>query len=102
MSLNLQPTKLFDTFHIMSSHASNPGRTYGHPFCLSLLQNPFAEISRPRSVIDFLGLPREIRDMVHEHSLCVDGVLAPHKNIFRVDGDYEGPKPTVALLVTNS
>lgn len=40
--------------------------------------------------------------MVYEYVLCVDGVLAPYKEIFGVDGDYEGPQPTVALLATNS
>lgn len=39
--------------------------------------------------------------MVYEHSLCVDGVLAPCNENFRVNGDHEGPPPKVALLATN-
>jgi len=48
-----------------------------------------------------MGFPREVRDMVYEHALCVDGVLAPCEEIFKVNGDYRGPPPTVALLATN-
>ncbi len=39
--------------------------------------------------------------MVYEHALCVDGVLAPCAETFKVNGDYEGPPPTVALLATD-
>lgn len=52
-------------------------------------------------MLDFLGLPREIRDMIYENALCIDGVLAPYKEHWKVKGDYDGPPPTVALFVVN-
>lgn len=48
-----------------------------------------------------MGFPREVREMVYELVLCVDGVLAAYKESYTVDNDYEGPLPTVALLATN-
>ena len=52
-------------------------------------------------MVDIMGFAREVRDMVHEFSLCMDGILAPHREKHKIDGDYDGPPPTVALLATN-
>lgn len=49
---------------------------------------------------DFMRLPREVRDMIYEEALCVDGAIAPYKESYKVDGDHEGPLPTIALLST--
>jgi len=61
-----------------------------------------AKFSRQTGVtVDFMGFPREVRDMVYELALCVDGVLAPCVEHYTIDNDYKGPPPTVALLATN-
>ena len=52
-------------------------------------------------MVGFMEFPREVRDMVYGFSLCVDGILAPYREKYKIDGDYDGPPPTVALLATN-
>lgn len=53
-------------------------------------------------MIDFMGFPREVRDMIYARALCVDGVIAPYKEKYVVEGDYAGPAPTVALLAVST
>jgi len=52
---------------------------------------------------DFEKFPREIRDMIYELCLCVDGILVPYPESFETDDEDEvmGHKPEVALLALN-
>ncbi|KAL8822925.1 MAG: hypothetical protein Q9191_006349 [Dirinaria sp. TL-2023a] len=51
----------------------------------------------------FLKLPREIRDMIYDYCLVVNGHIVPYKeNCERdTDQDYTGEKPAVGLLAVN-
>lgn len=58
--------------------------------------------SKP-TISGFEKFPREIRDMIYELCLCVDGILDPYPEWFTSDHipKIKGRKPEVALLALN-
>ena len=52
-------------------------------------------------MLNFIGFPRGVRDVMYEEALCGDGNLVPYPETYQCEGDYEGDPPTVALLAVN-
>jgi len=91
-----------------ANHTHNLRKIAGRGTNTQKLLKPYVtQRKRPKAeaakkVINFLELPREIRDMIFDLAMCVDGVLVPYRE--KDDHhflDNGGPPPSLALLRVN-